>query len=287
VNVHVVNAPPARIWVTAGNGTVGYANGAVPLTAGKGVASVLPMTNFDDVIAYTYNAAGDTPAVTEWLGTPMSVSAGATATDTVSLDWKRAHYAYLAGPICRHSGKAGTMVKLVLKGWPAGETAEFAGFWTGEGDYWSQHLYTRSQTSGGTGDSYAVRLQVPTKVPVGWYELDTWRADNPDSLVNLWDYFQVCTFKASQSAIDPGAAIRLSGRVPGHGFVTIYSTHHRVTAQPWTLAAKGWQQCGRYRISYGAFHSGLLHPSSTTTYVAKYSGLNFPAFTSIVRVRVR
>ena len=69
--------------------------------------------------------------MTEWLGTPVSVSAGMTATGTVNLDWNNAQYAYLSGPTCRHSGKSGTKVKLVLKGWPADEKAEFVGFATG------------------------------------------------------------------------------------------------------------------------------------------------------------
>lgn len=284
VNVDIAHAPAGpEVGVLAGNGSVGYADAAVPLTAGVGVASVLPMTNFDDVVAYSYNAAGDSPAVTEWLGAPVSVSAGTTATGTVNLDWNNAQYAYLSGPTCRHSGKSGTKVKLVLKGWPTNERAEFVGF-----DGASQHFYTQSQTSSAASDSYTVLLQIPTKVPVGLYEFDTWRADNPDSLVNLWDYFQVCTFKASVSAIHQGAAIRLSGKVSGHGYVTIYSTSHKVSAQPSTLAAKGWVKGGRYRISSsGKFLTGPLHPKRTATYVAKYTGDNFPAFTSIVKVTVR
>jgi hypothetical protein len=289
VNVHITNAPAGpRVWVTASNGTVGYADANVRLTAGKGVASVLPMTSFDDVVAYSYNKAGDSIAETEWLGTPASVSTGMTATGTVNLDWHDAQYAYLAGPACRHSGKSGTKVKLVLKDWPAGEKAEFVGFYYNGGLYWDQHLYSESQTSTSPSDRYTVSLQIPARVPVGLYEFDTWRADNLDSLVNLSDYFQVCTFKASANAIHRGTAIRLSGKVSGHGYVTIYSTRHKVSGQPWTLAAKGWVKGGRYRISSsGRFLTGLLHPTRTTSYVAKYNGVNFPAFTSIVKVTVR
>jgi hypothetical protein len=212
----------------------------------------------------------------------VGVSAGTTATDTVNLDWDDAQYAYLAGPTCRHSGKPGTTVKLVLKGWPAAEKAEFVGFYGA-----SQYFYTQSQTSSGASDTYTVPLRIPTKVPVGFYEFDTWRADDLDSLVNLWDYFQVCTFKSSASAIDHGKTIRLSGKVPGYGYVTIYSTRHKVSGQPWSLAAKGWVKGARYRISSsGKFLTGLLHPPRTTTYVAKYTGFDFPAFTSVVKVTV-
>ena len=288
VNVDIAHAPAGPwVGVTAGNGTVGYADANVRLTAGKGLASVLPMTSFDDVAAYTYNKAGESIAEAEWLGTPASVSAGTVATGTVNLDWHDAQYAYLAGPTCRHSGKSGTKVKLVLKGWPAGEKAEFVGFYYNGGFYWDQHLYLESQTSTSPSDRYTVSLKIPRKVPVGLYEFDTWRADNLDSLVNLLNYFQVCTFRASANAIHRGTAIRLSGKVPGHGYVTIYSTRRRVSGQPWTLAAKGWVRGGRYHISSsGEFLTGLLHPTRTSTYVAKYSGDNFPAFTSVVKVKV-
>ena len=286
VNVDLAHAPALPlIGVMAGNGTVGYASADVPLTAGAGVASVLPMTTFDDAYAFTTNAAGDTTAATEWLGTAASVSAGTTAADPVNLDWDNAQHAYLPGPTCQHSGNPGSTVKLVLKGWPGGEKAEFVGFYRYGA---SQHIYAQSQTPSATSDRYAVPLQIPTRVHVDIYEFDTWRADNLDSLLNLWSYFQVCTFRTSATAIHSGRAIRLSGKVPGHGYATIYSTRHDVSGQPWTLAAKGWVKDGTYRISSsGKFLTGLLYPTSTTAYVAKYSGDNFPAFTSIVKVTVR
>jgi hypothetical protein len=131
-------------------------------------------------------------------------------------------------------------------------------------------------------------LQIRASAPVGVYEIGTYRLDNTDSLISLQEFVQVCTFKSSAGAIRHGKAIRLSGRVPGDGYVTIYSTRHKVSGQPGTLAAKGWVKGGRYHISSsGKFLTGLLHPTRTTTYVAKYTGFNFPAFTSIVKVTVR
>jgi hypothetical protein len=45
----------------------------------------------------------------------------------------------------------------------------------------------------------------------------------------------------------------------GHGFITIYATRHKVSGQPWSLAAKGWVRGGRYHISSsGEFLTGLL-----------------------------
>jgi hypothetical protein len=212
------------------------------------------------------------------------VSAGSTATDAVSLDWNDAQYAYLAGPQCRHSGKPGTTVKLVLRGWPAGEKAEFMAYYGAA----SVSRYLTSRTSGGPGDTCTVPLTIRKAAPVDLYEIDTYRADDPHSLVALWDYFQVCTFTTSASVIHRGNAVRLSGKVPaGAGYCTVYSTRHKVSGQPPTLAAKGWAKVGRYRVRAGKLLTGALHPSRTTSYVTKYSGYDFPAFTSVVTVTVR
>ena len=73
----------------------------------------------------------------------------------------------------------------------------------------------------------------------------------------------------------------------GAGYVTIYSTTTRSSGQPGTLAAKGWVKAGRYRIKSSKFVTGLLHPTRTTWYVAKYKGFAFPAFTSVIKVTVR
>jgi hypothetical protein len=284
VNVAISHAPANVVEVVAGDGRVGYAMADVPLLSGQGVASVLPMKNFDDVVAFVYSKAGGSTAATEWLGSsPVAVSAHATAPDTVSLDWANAQHAYLAGPLCRHSGKPGTTVKLILKGWPAGETASFVGYYGA-----SQYVYPQSQTSGGAGYTYTAPLQIRANAPVDLYNIGTYRADSPDSLISLQDFFQVCTFKSSASIMHRGKAIRLSGRVPGFGYVTLYSTRHKVSAQPATLAAKGWVKGGRYRVSSsGKFASGWLHPKRTMWYVAKYAGEDFPAFTSVVKVTVR
>lgn len=282
VNVDIAHAPAGLLVVQAGNATVGSGSTSESLDAGACVANVLPMADFDDVVAY--RAGFPLTAAVEWLGTPVSVSAGTTATDPVDLDWDNAQHAYLAGPACQHSGSPGSTVKMVLKGWPAGETAEFVGVGV------RQHVYSQSQTSSGPSDTYTVSLQIPTKEPLGLYMIYTRRADNPDSLLSvpqLSDYFEVCTFRASARFIHKGQAIRLSGRLPfpGPGRAVIYSTHHQVSGQPWTLDARGWARGGRCRVSSsGAFLSGALYPTRTTTYVAL---LDDSFFTSVVKVTVR
>jgi hypothetical protein len=286
VNIAVSHAPAAPYFeVLAGNGQVGYAKADVPLHSGKGVASVLPMADFDDVVAFRYSAAGGSTAETEWLGSsPVKVDAGKTAADTVNLDWDNAQYAYLAGPLCRHSGKPGTMVTMTLKGWPAGETASFVGYYGA-----SSYPYPQTQTSSGASDTYNVPLQISPKAPADLYDIGTYRLDDPHSLISLQDFFQVCTFKSSTAWLHRGKALRLSGvvPVPGSGYVAIYSTRHKVSGQPLTLAAKGWVRGARYRVSAsGKFLTGALYPTRTTWYVAKYTGTDFPAFTSVVKVNV-
>jgi hypothetical protein len=96
VNIAVAHAPAASfVEVRAGNSNVGYAEADVPLSAGTGVASVLPMSNFDDVVAFSFHVVS--PGITTCLaqteslaGTQGSVTGGTTATDTVNLDWSKA-----------------------------------------------------------------------------------------------------------------------------------------------------------------------------------------------------
>jgi hypothetical protein len=291
VNLHVANAPSPAIEVVAGNATVGYAQTDVTLNGSHdGVASVLPMTGFDSVVGFYYTDLFSTYSVcrsqVESLSTPAGLAGGGTAADTVDLDWSAPHRAALAGPQCRHSGKPGTAVTMALSGWPAGEQAAFIAFYGTS----STHGYTANPTS--TGVPLNVPLSVLPSAPVGVYEIDTYRTGlsgtpGADSLVDMWDLFQVCTFKPSASSIRHGGAVRLSGKVPGTGNVTIYSATHKVSKAPATLAAKGWHRIGAYKISSRRFASGLLHPQRTTWYVARYKGYAFQAFTSVVKVAVR
>lgn len=289
VGLNVANAPSSNIDVMAGNESVGFAESNVALTNGSGTASVLPMANFDDVVGSTYTALPYNDysvcrSQVEWLGTsPVSVTAGAAANDTVALDWSSAQHAALSGPRCRHSGKPGTRVSIVLSGWPTGEAATLEGY-----DYNNATHPGSTATSAGADSTKVATLTVPSTAAIGPYEVETYRSDaaGADSLVDMWDIFQVCTFKSSASVTHSGHAIHLSGKVPGTGSVTIYSTIHKVTTAPGTLAAKGWHRVGSYTISSRKFVTGLLHPTRSTYYVAKYKGYAFQAFTSVVKVSV-
>jgi hypothetical protein len=280
VNVTIANAPATPVEIKVGQDDTGYAQSTVHLTSGAGVAGVLP-SSFDDVLAYQPNSIGAVTAQAEWLGAPVSVDAGKTATDTVALDWSKALRAALTGSTCQHSGKPGTTVKMALSNWPASYQPVFVGY-----DEELSIASVKGPVS--TGAAFTVPLKISARAPVDVYEIDTFRNDSTESLVDLSDFYQVCTFKSTPSIIRHGKAVRLSGVVPGTGKVTVYSTTHKVTAQPKTLTAKGWTRMKTtFKVSAkGKFATGLLHPKRTTWYVVKYNGLAFPAFTSVIKVTV-
>jgi hypothetical protein len=284
VAVTITNAPGSLAEMKAGNATVGYAQADVPLVLGTGNASILPMTDFDDLIAIGYNSLGASTAQAEWATTtPVSVAGGATA-PAISLDWNNALHASLAGPLCQHSGKPGTTVKMVLSNWPATYRPEFVAWYSTI----PSHDYGLNAPVS-TGAPLTVPLKLAANAPIDVAEIGTYRVDFLDSLVGMWDYYQVCTFKASASTIRHGKAVRLSGVVPAAaGRVTVYSTTHKVTAQPKTLTPKGWiKMKTTYKVSSRKFATGLLHPTRTTWYVVKYNGYAFPAYTSVIKVTVR
>ncbi len=281
VNLTSADAPTGLVQIKVGEQDVGFAQSGVQFVSGSAVAGVLP-PSFDDVVAFQQSSDGAVKAATEWLGTPVTVAAGATAPGTVALDWSKAQYAYLAGPLCRHSGKAGSTVTMTLKDWPVGEWAQLAGY-TSVASY----NYGVGPTSTDAAATYNVPLKVASSAPVGIYEFDAYRADNQESFVDLYDYYQVCTFKPSASAIHYGHTVRLSGVVPAPaGKAILYSTTHKVSSQPSTLAAKGWVKLGTYKVSSRKFVTGLLHPKRTTWYVVRYNGNRFQAFTSVIKVTV-
>jgi hypothetical protein len=281
-DITVAHAPGTVAEVQASESDVREADTGVALTSGSGVIGVTPPSFQDVVVSFPSSYPGRKAEVESYSSTPVMVAAGATTTAPVALDRNDAQWSYLAGPLCRHSGKPGSVVTMTLKGWPADELAGFTAYY-GAGTY----DYATTVESSGAANTYTARLQVRPSAPVGMYEIDTTRADAYESRVDLYDFYQVCTYKASASSILPGHAVRLSGRVPGSGSVTIYAVTHKVSAAPRTLAASGWHKVGSCKLESGRFTSTLLYPTRTTWYVVKYSGYAFKAFTSVVKVAVR
>ena len=80
VAVTITNAPGSLAEIKAGSATVGYAQADVSLVSGTGNASILPMTDFDDLIAIGYNSIGASTAQAEWTTTtPVTVAASTAA----------------------------------------------------------------------------------------------------------------------------------------------------------------------------------------------------------------
>ncbi len=293
VSMTLANVPAdATVEVRAGNDDEGYARGDVTLASNAGTACSLAATDVNDLTAYGYyvdhsGALYDMVwAADEWLGTPMPVAAGGTGANTVALDWDNAQGAWLAGPLCRHSGAPGRALTMVIADWPAGETASFEGWYGTSLDTFYSGYSGMTVTSTDPTAAYTKSLKVYSKAPVGVYEIDTYRSDTP-SLLDMWDLYQVTSFKASTGSIRVGHAVRLSGKVPGSGTATLYSVTKKVTSQPSALSAKGWHKVGSVKIKSGKFTTAYLHPKRTTWYVIKYKGSAFWAFTQIVKVTVR
>ena len=111
----------------------------------------------------------------------------------------------------------------------------------------------------------------------GLYEIDTYRTDDPASLVSMWDYFQVCTFKASASTIRHGKTVRLSGMVPAAaGRVTLYSTTHKVAGQPKTPGGQGLDQAGHLQGRLAQVRDRSAAPQAHDLVCGQVHGLRLP-----------
>ena len=201
-----------------------------------------------------------------------------------------------------YSGKPGTVLRLEMDNFPKGKTVRFTGASEGPGGVtttWGD----KSWLSPGPGQ-YAVNLAVPATATPG-YDFDV-SAYDPTLrygiyILNLTDYFQVCTLKATKTSVRRGAAVKLSGVVPVQGhegatagkakYVWIYKRTTVASAPPktWDATTKGWKLVARVRTDgYGRYHSAWLKPTRTTWYVARYAGDDWywRAYTSVVKVRV-
>lgn len=278
-------------------GTAGEASTKMVVKAGAGAAGVLP-PGFNDIVVWSSSrsvkgqfTAGPILAQYEWLSpadVQVNVGPGVTAASSVTLDWNHPLRALLAGPACRHSGAPGSVATMSVLGWPAGAHASFFGYsLSGAGS--AINSYSAQVASTGPGHTYSVRLMVPKKATIGEiYSVNAWRSDDSFSQVEMYDYYQVCTFGPSARSVASGARIRLSGHVPGIGYVTVFA-RHSAAGQPATLAAKGWTVVGRYLLKNGRFITPRIRLTRSTWFVARYPGQKgeyFSAFTSVAKVAV-
>ena len=291
VNVSIENAPAGRpADLSVGDALYSNIQSSVALTDGKGVADTIA-PDFNSASASYAHANGSVTAECQWVSpghAPVAVSPGTLAATSLSFDWHSAVYGRLVGPKCRHSGRPGTTLRYEISNLPAGQQMSFVGnSWS-----WSfsnAQSFPQAVTSTDPQKVYTVALRIPANVPAGnVYEINAQRSDDPQSLLWLADYYEVCTFSASQSAIMRGQTVRLRGHIDGRR-ATLFMRHRRA-GQPATVQAHGWIKVANLHVgATGHFTSPLLHPSGTTWYSVRYPAVNggFVAFTPVVRVTVR
>lgn len=288
VNVTIANAPAGQTAeLSIGDAHYSGIESRVALVDANGVADTLA-PDFNSASASFPNANGTTTAECQWVSpghAAVAVSPGTVAATSLSFDWHSAVRGRLVGPQCRHSGRLGSTVRYTISNVPAGQQISFVG----SSGFSIGHAFPQVVNSTGRQKVYTVALRIPKDAPVGnVYEINAERSDDIQSLLWLDDYFEVCTFSASHSAIMRGQTVRLRGQIDGRK-ATLFVCHHRAD-QPATVGARGWVKVANLHVNAsGRFVGPLLHPSRTTWYVVRYPGLNggFVAFTPVVKVTVR
>ena len=288
VNITIANAPAGQTAeLSIGDALYSGIESWVALTDGNGVAdSVAP--DFNSASASFPNANGTTTAECQWVSpghAAVAVSPGTVAATSLSFDWHSAVRGRLVGPQCRHSGRPGSTVRYSITNVPAGQQISFLG----SPGFSIGYTFPQVVTSTGLQKVYTVALRIPANAPVGnLYLINAERSDDPQSLLWLDDYYEVCSFAASHSVIARGQTVRVGGHIDGTQ-ATLFM-RHRQAGQPGTAKAPGWTKVANLHVNAsGRFLSPRLHPSRTTWYVVRYPGLNggFVAFTPVVKVTVR
>jgi photosystem II stability/assembly factor-like uncharacterized protein len=193
------------------------------------------------------------------------------------------------------SGKPGTSVKMLLQQFRKGFVSAFSGY--SEYPAGAPTRSLGSYTSKGNRNEYKTLTVPSTAKPGYWYLLGV---KHSDGVLYLETPFQVCTLKASKTAIPRGGSVKLSCVVPtqGHWGSTAgkrkpIAVYQRTTeaGQPtvWDPTKKGWKLVGVFRADgFGKFTTKALKPTRTTWYVVQYAGDDWywGAFTSVVKVKV-
>ena len=290
VNVAIAHAPAGkRAQVSLGDALYSAIDSSVGLTDGYGVAAGIA-PDFNSARASFPNANGTVTAECDWVSpghAPVAVSPGDTAGTIIAFEWRSAVRGHLVGPRCRHSGRPGSTVRYAISNLPAGQQISFyARSWSPFD--WPVKTYSQVVTSSGPQNTYTVALRIPTRATVGEvYEIDAERSEDVQSMLWLYDYYEVCTFSSSRGAIVKGQAVRLRGHIDS-GHATLFMRHRRA-GQPATPQAHGWTKVADLSVRGGGrFVSPPLHPSRTTWYVVRYRGTDggFTAFTPVVKVTV-
>ncbi len=228
-----------------------------------------------------------------------SVTPGADAGVTAAFKEGSAFRMWIAKPYW-WSGKPGSSLELHYSGWPAGTAARFLGAPGYPPSATATTFGGKHLTSAGTKET-VTKVTVPSTVKPGYaYTVEMYRPENP-VWIDLSVRFQVCTLNPSHTSVRSGAAVKLSGVVPVSGHagtqpgapvtVTIYRRTTAASSPPtaWDATTRGWRKVGSFATTgLGAFHTGYLHPTRTTWYVARYTARPpyLRAYTSVRKVTV-
>lgn len=190
------------------------------------------------------------------------------------------------------SGDPGSVVKLRLQNYPAGQVTDFYG-------YQYEPVTTPLKSFGAytakpLANQYKSVTIPSTAVPGQDYVIG---GQHRAGLLDLEVYFQVTRLKAPSSA---SGSYKLTGRVPIQGYtgaptdtgtrkyVSVYR-RFAVAGQPKGNPIKyGWTLVGKYQTSAtGTFTTRSMNPGRTAWYVVFYPGDkdNWAGFTSVRRVR--
>jgi hypothetical protein len=237
----------------------------------------------------------------EWRTTsPIPVVTGSLSPNTVAVNEADALQVYVGKPYWA-SGKPGATIGYDLVNWPSGYKATFAGYSQDpERDISVQ--YPGEWTS--TGSAGEVVLAVPKQATPGYsFDVEANRSDDlwEFSDLYIYDSYQVCTLKASKTAIRKGVSITVSGVVPTQDHwgseagisktVTLYA-HQGVAAVPtkWDPKSQGWQNVGSIKADgFGRYKSKSFRPTKTLTLVVRYPGDDWywDAYTSTQKITVK
>jgi hypothetical protein len=273
-------------WGSVGGGTT-------IINGDSGLGYVMP-PDYDYAVAYPWPGQG-----IEWsAASSMSALPGVTDANTMVFDQADGRGAWVGSPWWA-SGKPGTKAVLVLENWPLGYEMEFYG----ESDAPTTSVKNYSSEAQSDGSQYGFQsLTVPTTATPGYfYELHTYRVDDPSSALDVTSYFEVATLKASHTSVTRGGAVRLSGIIPTQGHmgsirgksktVTVYQ-RTKAAGPPtvWNAAAKGWHKVVAIKANgLGKYTSRLLHPKRTTWYIVRFpgDGWYWGAYTSVLKITVK
>jgi hypothetical protein len=290
VRVSVAHAPTGKAGIfELGDAAASYADSGTYLDKGSGVVDAAP-PGFNAAVLNFSNSWATVTAESEWISPgrqTVAVSPGAVASDTLSFDWNTAVHGRLLGQYCQHSGSPGSLVTYRVSGLPAGEQLSLFG-WSEQSSDALVHDYAQTITSTGPSESYTVRLRIPKNAPVGFYRVEADRSDDPASLLQLYDHFDVCTLVASHRVVGAGDAVRLRGHLDTMSNHATLFVRYRPASQPESLRAPGWTKAGIVDVSRrGGFVTSILHPRRTSWYVLRYSNRELRrCFTSVVKVQV-